>query len=85
MLDAGGNVVAQADSQPLDGWYPMSQWLPGQILADHHKLELPDAPASGQLQIGVGLFDEKSLERLPATDLNGKRLDEDQVRFPFVR
>ena len=35
----GGEVVAQADSQPAGGYYPTSIWQPGDIVNDDHLLE----------------------------------------------
>lgn len=55
-LLAGEEKVAQRDSQPCDGECPTSDWPPGQIITDLHRLALPpDAPA-GPYRLAVGLY-----------------------------
>jgi len=42
-LDPAGQVRAQVDSVPRGGSYPTRWWLPGEVVADPLRLELPDA------------------------------------------
>jgi hypothetical protein len=36
------DVIAQADSRhPVDGWYPTSRWLPGEIVRDTYSVPVP--------------------------------------------
>jgi hypothetical protein len=34
VLDAGNNILAQADARPQDGAYPTSTWRAGDVIAD---------------------------------------------------
>ena len=65
VTDANRQVVAQGDSAPVSGLYPSSAWLPGQIIADEHRIPLPQGarPAA----ILTGLYDLNTLQRAPAT------------------
>jgi hypothetical protein len=64
LIDAGGNTIAQNDAQPF--WLtplPTGRWQPGQTVLDAHHLP-PPLPA-GRYQLRLGLYDWRTLERLP--------------------
>jgi hypothetical protein len=66
-----GSLVTQADRQPLDGRFPTSYWLPGQVVTDVVNLSpVPDA-YGGQLVLTIGMYTWPSLERLPVMDADG--------------
>jgi hypothetical protein len=68
---ADGSLLAQADHQPLDGRFPTSYWLPGQVVTDTLVLSpVPDAQA-GPLTLGLGMYRWPSLERLDVVDASG--------------
>jgi hypothetical protein len=47
LLDAEGNILAQADQHaPVYGWRPTSGWLPGEIVRDVYALEQVEGGAS---------------------------------------
>jgi len=48
-LTQGGREIAQADEEhPIVGAYPMSRWLPGEVVSDAYPLTLPpDATPDG--------------------------------------
>lgn len=60
VLDSGGKVVAQADSQPHGGDFPTSAWRPGDRIADSYALAVPP----GTYTVEVGLYYLPTLERL---------------------
>jgi len=60
LLDEGGDILAQGDSQPLGGLYPTSLWRPGDVARDKHSLPSPP----GLAEIWVGLYDWRTGERL---------------------
>jgi len=78
--DAG--LLAQVDSQPLNGRFPTSYWLPGQVVTDVFGLRLtPEvydgfrrALESGALELNVGMYTWPTMDRLPATDESGMTL-----------
>ena len=57
LVDAQGKVVAQRDSQPDSGAYPMTEWLPGQTIVDRQMLRLPNIIAPGAYAWRIGLYD----------------------------
>ncbi|MBV8085082.1 MAG: glycosyltransferase family 39 protein [Chloroflexi bacterium] len=64
LLDASGKVVAQQDSQPVDGARPTIQWQPGQVIDDQYVL---DQPQEAQ-QLELGLYLQATGERLELAD-----------------
>ncbi len=62
VVDAAGEIVAQADAQPLHGRYPTSIWSPGEVVVDELAFE---ALPPGEYQIYVGWYRWDTLERLP--------------------
>lgn len=63
-----GDLLAQVDRQPLEGRFPTSYWLPGQVITDVISLspvyDIYDRP----LVLNVGMYTWPSLERLPVVD-----------------
>ena len=85
IVDGGGNLVAQSDSQPTNGIYPTSIWDEGEIVADRKELTLPaDAPLE-QLNMVTGVYLLETLQRLPVTDAAGQRQPGDQWRLDLPK
>jgi hypothetical protein len=61
-----GDLMAQDDGQPGDGYYPTHMWHPGDIVVDTHQLEVPPDELAAPT-IAVGLYSWPALERLPVT------------------
>jgi len=80
LVDADGDMVAQADAQPLDGQYPTSIWSPGESVVDERRIPVP----AGEYEVFVGLYRWETLERLPAL-LDGQRLADDRLPLGTVR
>ncbi len=83
-LDAAGDIVAQADSQPQSGAYPTSIWVPGEVVPDEFALPMTDLPG-GDYRLAVGLYRLATAERLPMTDARGQRLPDDRLLLPVRR
>jgi len=64
LLDAEGQIVAQHDGTPGDGELPALGWLPGEYVADTHRLALPSALPAGAYRLLVGLYDPVTRQRL---------------------
>ncbi len=64
LLDAKGNVVAQADAPPTRNRYPTGWWSPGETIAGQHIL--PHAPDATHLRLG--LYSLATGRRLPITE-----------------
>jgi 4-amino-4-deoxy-L-arabinose transferase-like glycosyltransferase len=59
-----GEVVAQADHAPLDGWYPTSWWPVGQIIRDAGRFALPADTPGGTYDLVAGFYNLASLQPL---------------------
>ncbi|UCG23814.1 MAG: hypothetical protein JSW55_17020, partial [Chloroflexota bacterium] len=59
-----GEVAAQADGPPLDGWFPTSWWVEGEVVVDERTFEVPADLPAGSYDLIVGLYDLKTLEQL---------------------
>lgn len=61
LLDAAGEVLAQADAPPTANDYPTRWWSPGEIVADIHTLTIPP----GMAALRFGFYEPASGQRLP--------------------
>jgi len=68
LVDERGNIVAQKDNQPVDGFYPTTNWELGEIVRDQYDLVIsPEAPP-GQYQLEIGMYLAETGERLRVWD-----------------
>jgi len=66
-------ALDQQDSYPGGGAYPTRRWLPGQIIRDRYRLVAPaDIIGPGPAWLAAGLYDFRTMERLPVTDGAGR-------------
>jgi hypothetical protein len=64
LADPGEQIWGQHDGQPVQGTYPTSHWLPGELVVDQHQIEIsPETPA-GAYRLLVGMYDSSSGQRL---------------------
>ena len=64
LLREDGEIIAQSDGAPMDGALPIWCWVPGEVVADTHVLAGRQG-VNGPYQIGVGIYDWRTGERLP--------------------
>ena len=64
MLNGAGQVVAQHDGDPGGGYTPTSRWRAGEVIADRHRLALPDGLAPGDYLLKAGLYQFEPLRNL---------------------
>jgi hypothetical protein len=79
LLDASGQLVAQADGYPLQGLSPPARWLPGEQVHDIRYFTLPGDRALEQLTLLVGWYDTNTGDRLTAFDLHGQPVPNNAV------
>jgi hypothetical protein len=79
LLDSERNKQGQQDSIPVEGMYPTSSWLAGQVVEDKHRISIADTAPTGSYRIAVGMYELDSLERLEAVDAEGNPLPEGQI------
>ncbi len=65
LLDARNQVLAQHDAEPAGGSRPSDGWLPGEVIADNHGLNLPSGVPPGDYRLIVALYDPLTGVRLP--------------------
>jgi hypothetical protein len=65
VVDSGGGIIAQGDSQPQGGHYPTRFWDAGEVVTDVHRVEIPESAQSGAYDIAVGLYVLETGRRLP--------------------
>jgi hypothetical protein len=64
-LDNEGQLLAQQDNLPENGKYLTSWWMPGEIIADHYSIPVPEyIQTQSDASLVVGLYDLSSGERL---------------------
>jgi hypothetical protein len=85
LMDADGRPIAQADGQPLGGAYPTTLWERGEWIVDRRTIALGSDILSSDYRLGVGWHLLESGERVPASDVTGKRLTNDMVILESVR
>jgi hypothetical protein len=68
LVDADGQIIAQQDQQPLGGRYPTSVWVPGEVVSDTISIAVPPAGKGKTVCVRLGLYDLRSLARLPRSD-----------------
>lgn len=64
--------LAQHDSPPRGGWYPVSAWAPEDIIPDAHALEIPSTVPPGVYPLWAGLYDPANGTRLAAYGPDGR-------------
>ncbi len=81
---AGQPPLAQGDSPPLAGQYPMQVWAAGEVIADQYALTVPEGLGDGRYPLWIGIYDPQSLFRLPIT-VSGQRQPHDAYQIGEVR
>ncbi len=65
MLDQGGELLAQWDAPPLDGLYPTSRWVVGDVFTHRAVMMIPPDAPPGKYDLVVGMYTYPDLNRLP--------------------
>ncbi len=65
LVNAGGQIVTQDDSEPARGSRPTTTWTAGEVISDAHALTLPADAAPGEYRVLVGLYLPEANERVP--------------------
>ncbi len=81
LLDTNGNLIAQQDGPPQNGYAPTSWWRPGELIEDTHTLTLPD-DMTRKFQIALGVYDSATGQRLAILDQDGRRQPNDAWHLP---
>jgi 4-amino-4-deoxy-L-arabinose transferase-like glycosyltransferase len=84
LLGKDGSIWGQRDNIPVKGTYPTTGWREGEIIADEYEITVKSDAPPGKYQIGVGMYDAATGQRLPVFDeskapLPGDRILLDQI------
>ncbi len=82
LLDPAGQLVAQADGEPVNWTRPTTGWLPDEFLVDPYLLPLPPTASLSDYQLSVGLYDPANGARLPLMPAAGAPPD-DHILLPL--
>ncbi len=75
VLDSSNQIVAQADSAPVEGRYPTTQWRADTLIEDTHALKFDRALPSGSYRVVAGLYHLSDLQKLPVSGTTLPTLD----------
>jgi 4-amino-4-deoxy-L-arabinose transferase-like glycosyltransferase len=78
-----GGLVGQVDSYPARGLFPFTWLRPGDVIQDPRQVRFEPGTFSGEGQIGVGLYERATGQRLQADDCAGQPLG-DEVFVPVA-
>lgn len=65
LVDANGQVVADADAPPSSGLYPTNRWRANETVRDRHTLNIPGELAPGTYSLAIGMYLPATGARLP--------------------
>ena len=71
LLDASGQLRGQKDNPPVDGTYPTTLWVPGEVVVDRYAIPIAADAVPGRYAIEVGMYDPATIVRLPVLDPGG--------------
>jgi hypothetical protein len=78
--------VAGADSLPQDGANPTWAWVPGEVVIDPARLDIPPDAEPGIYTLSMGLYNRAAQgERLAVTDQQGRPLPNNEVILGHVQ
>jgi hypothetical protein len=63
-----GNIMAQKDNLPVDGFHPTTKWELGEIVRDQYDLVISPGAPPGQYQLEIGMYLAETGERLRVLD-----------------
>jgi len=76
LLDGSNVVRAQQDRIPGGGDFPTTAWLPGEVVVETCRLNLPADLTPGQYLLEVGWYDAATNQRLPVLDADLSPVDD---------
>jgi hypothetical protein len=71
LLDQSERVRGQKDNPPVTGSYPTTLWVPGEIVIDPYEILVAADAEPGKYVIEVGMYDPRTVRRLPVFDPSG--------------
>ncbi len=85
LIDAQGNVIAQADGRALGGGFSAKWWRDGDSFEDERVFDVPALQMSEAYTVRFGLYRASDFARLPAYAPDGTRAKDDALIFSIVQ
>ena len=82
LLDAGSQVVAVTDAEPVSGAYPVTVWRPGEVVADAYEILLPAGLSPGEYTPLVIVYEPDTGAELGRAELAPVHLEGNPARPP---
>ena len=79
LLGKDGDIWGQRDNIPVEGTYPTTGWVEGEVITDEYEIAVKSDAPPGDYQIEVGMYDAATGQRLPVFDEGGTRLPGDRI------
>jgi 4-amino-4-deoxy-L-arabinose transferase-like glycosyltransferase len=79
LADTSDTIVAEDNTQPHAGRFPMTQWVAGDWVEDTHTLHIPATVPPGEYELRVGLFDAVTNERAAVYSPRGRLMGDYHV------
>jgi hypothetical protein len=83
-VDEQGQIIAQGDGLPVNGFRPTTSWRQGEVIVDPHLLSIPDDLASGKYALWLGFYDPETFLRMPAF-VNGQPQADDRILLSEIQ
>ncbi len=84
LLDPNNRVLAQEDHIPQHGAAPTTSWLPGEYVVDQYTLTLPESLPPGPYRLIAGLYDVRTMQRVPVIDAQGQPIGDHVLLQTFT-
>lgn len=84
LVGPDGRLHGQADSWPVQGSYPTSQWEPRREVVDEYKVRLDSDAPPGAYRTEVGLYDLETMDRLQVMNAAGAPVADSFVAGHFT-
>ncbi|MEA3345594.1 MAG: phospholipid carrier-dependent glycosyltransferase [Chloroflexota bacterium] len=68
LLDENYRIWGQRDNIPVQGTYPTTGWLEGEVIVDEYQIPVREDASPGCYRIEIGLYDAATGIRLPVVD-----------------
>ena len=82
--DGDREIRSQVDSQPSAGEEPTLGWTPGRVVVDDYVLSLPPDIPPGKYRLEIGMYDLKTMRRLPVSSPESSDENDKIVLFPTI-
>jgi len=85
LLNSENRIWGQKDNVPIQGTYPTTGWLPGEVIVDEYEIPIKSDAPSGEYVLEIGMYDAATGDRLPVFDERGERMPDDRILLHRIR